>query len=118
MILFLLRPSLNCRIFVLRRLNLIKYVYYKLLNLKILQKIALFLLLAFPAISGFANRRHFTYTYESAVLPKASHELEIWNTIRLNRKVFFRGLDTRAEFEFGLGGNFQTSLYLNMSSAT
>ena len=67
---------------------------------------------------ALANRRHFTYTYESAVLPKASHELEIWNTIRLNRKDFYRGLDSRAEFEFGLGGNFQTSLYLNIGSAS
>jgi len=66
--------------------------------------------------SSVGNRRHFTYAYESAVLPKASHELEIWNTVRLNRKVFYHGLDTRTEFEFGLGGNFQTSLYLNLSS--
>lgn len=66
--------------------------------------------------SSFANRRHFTYVYESAVLPKGSHELEIWNTLRVNRKDFYRGLDSRAEFEFGLGGNLQTSLYLNLSS--
>src|SRR5437016_3949527 len=83
------------------------------MNLKIK---TLALLLVLPATIGFANKRHFTYTYESAVLPKASHELEIWNTVRLNRKDFFRGLDTRTEFEFGLGGNFQTSLYLNVSS--
>lgn len=63
-----------------------------------------------------ANRRHFTYTTESAVLPKGSHELEIWNTIRLNRKDLYRGLATRTEFEFGLGGNFQASLYLNLST--
>ncbi|MEI8134535.1 MAG: DUF6662 family protein [bacterium] len=65
---------------------------------------------------AFANRRHFTYTYESAVLPKGSHELEIWNTIRLNRNIFYRANDTRSEFEFGLGGNLQTSLYLNLTS--
>ena len=78
--------------------------------------ITLVLLLALSSTLCLANRRHFTYTYESSVLPKASHELEIWNTVRLNRKVFFRGLDTRTEFEFGLGGNFQTSLYLNISN--
>ena len=78
--------------------------------------IILFVFLLSP-ITTLANRRHFTYTYESAVLPKASHELEIWNTVRLNRKDFYRGLDTRSEFEFGLGGNFQTSLYLNISSS-
>lgn len=76
-------------------------------------------ILLFVALSpdaSFANRRHFTYTYESAILPKASHEVEIWNTIKMNKKNFYRGIDTRLEFEFGLGGNFQTSLYLNTSS--
>ena len=66
--------------------------------------------------TSFANRRHFAYLYESAVLPKGAHELEIWNTVRLQRKQFYRRIDTRTEFEFGLGGNFQTSLYLNMSN--
>ncbi len=66
----------------------------------------------------FANRRHFTYAYESAVLPKGAREIEIWNTLRLNHKDFYRGLDNRTEFEFGLGGNLQTSLYLNLSTAS
>jgi hypothetical protein len=87
------------------------------MKLKDLQTIVLILLPVLFADMAVANRRHFTYTYESAVLPKGSHELEIWNTVRLNRKDFFRGIDTRTEFEFGLGGNFQTSLYLNISSS-
>ncbi len=73
--------------------------------------------LFFATEAAVANKRHFTYTYETAVLPKGSHELEIWNTVRINRKDFYRGLDTRTEFEFGLGGNLQTSLYLNVSNS-
>ena len=65
-----------------------------------------------------ANRRHFTYVYETAVLPKGGREVELWNTLRLNRKDFYRALDNRTEFEFGLGSNLQTSLYLNMSIAS
>ena len=81
--------------------------------------VAAFLLSAaiFSNVS-FANRRHFSYAYESAVLPKASHEVEIWNTLRLNRKNFYRGIDSRLEFEFGLGANVQTSLYLNFASSS
>ncbi|MEP7234980.1 MAG: DUF6662 family protein [Ignavibacteriota bacterium] len=85
----------------------------KLLVLQLLLFIGTLIVLDNPAL---ANRRHFTYVYESAVLPKASHEVEIWNTLRIQRKNFFRGIDSRLEFEFGLGDNFQTSLYLNSSS--
>jgi len=84
-------------------------------NIYLLTVLSIVILAIYPN-SNLANRRHFTYTYESAVLPKGSHELEIWNTVRLNRKDFYRGLDTRSEFEFGLGGNLQTSLYLNLTS--
>src|SRR5438105_4635380 len=72
----LLRPSLNCS----TEIKSNSLLFYKALKLN---KLTLFLALAVVSISpasGFANRRHFTYTYESAVLPKASHELEIWNT--------------------------------------
>jgi len=60
-----------------------------------------------------ANDRRFTYTYESSVMPLGVRELEIWNTYRRDRSYFYRRLDQRVEFEFGLGGNLQTSLYLN-----
>jgi hypothetical protein len=63
-----------------------------------------------------ANRRRFAYVYESPVLPKGARELELWNTLRLNKANWYRGLDNRTEFEFGLGGNLQTSLYLNLTS--
>jgi hypothetical protein len=63
-----------------------------------------------------ANRRRFAYTYESPVLPKGARELELWNTLRLNKDKWYRRIDNRTEFEFGLGSNLQTSLYLNLSS--
>jgi hypothetical protein len=86
------------------------------MNFKYLRNFIAFLILIQLTNSAFANRRHFAYTTESAVLPNGAHELELWNTVRLNRKDFFRGFDNRSEFEFGLGGNFQTSLYLNLSN--
>jgi hypothetical protein len=76
------------------------------------------LMVAILSTSSLANRRRFTYTYETGVLPKGVLELEIWNTLRTDKNKFFRGIDHRAELELGLGGSFQTSLYLNMSSTS
>lgn len=81
-----------------------------------LQTLLLALLLAAIALPASANRRRFTYIYESAVLPKDARELEIWNTVRLNKKNFYRRLDQRIEYEWGLGGNLQTAFYLNYTS--
>ncbi len=60
-----------------------------------------------------ANTRHFTYTYESAVLAPGAREFELWNTYRTGRHEFYTQFDHRAEFEFGLTKKLQTSLYLN-----
>src|SRR4051812_33373099 len=80
------------------------------------------LLLAVPAIAlprlATANERHFTYTYESAVLPQGARELEVWTTARLGRDQYFARFDHRLEFEVGLTGRLQTSLYLNFSGET
>ncbi len=64
------------------------------------------------------SERHFTYTYESAVLHRGGRELEPWNTLRAGKAEFFARLDTRLEAELGLGDRLQTSLYLNLSSET
>ncbi len=85
-------------------------------------KLSVILLAATTAISlasfepALANRRHFAYNYESAVLPKGGKEIEIWNTLRTDKGSYFRGMEHRAELELGLGGSFQTSLYLNLES--
>src|SRR6266540_2173459 len=71
------------------------------------------MLVAVMALPAHANRRRFSYIYESAVLPKDAREIELWNTLRLNKKNFYRRLDQRVEYEWGLGGGVQTSFYLN-----
>jgi hypothetical protein len=114
----LLRLSLNCRIFALRRLSLNSDININSMKLKNLLIISTLFSFAFTWESALANRRHFTYAYETAVLPKGAREIELWNTLRLNKTDFYRGLDNRTEFEFGLGGNLQTSLYLNLSIAS
>jgi hypothetical protein len=68
--------------------------------------------------SAGANERHFTYTYESAVLPQGAKELEFWVTPRLGRDSFYSRFDNRLEFEVGLTNRLQTSLYLNLNSIT
>ena len=60
-----------------------------------------------------ANERHFTYTYESAVLPAGARELELWSTFRSGRTSFYSRLDQRAEFEVGLSDRLMTAFYLN-----
>jgi hypothetical protein len=63
-----------------------------------------------------AQDRIFTYVYQSLVLNKGEKELEVWATYLTGKEDYFRALDTRAEFEVGLGKRIQTSFYLNYSS--
>lgn len=74
-----------------------------------------FLCLAFVSK---AQDRIFTYTYQSNVLNKGQREIEVWNTLRQGKQDFFSRLDNRTEFEVGLGGNLQTSFYLNLTTIT
>lgn len=75
-----------------------------------------FLILAVSAAVAAASERHFTYTYESAVLRPGARELEPWNTFRLGQSGFYSRLDTRLEAELGLTDRLQTSLYLNLKA--
>lgn len=70
--------------------------------------------LALPAVAS-ANERHFGYSYESAVLPEGSREIEVWNTYRTGRARFFTQMDHRVEFEVGLTSRLQTAFYVNFS---
>jgi len=79
----------------------------------LIQSAVLLLLIGAMALPAHANRRRFSYIYESAVLPKDAREIELWNTLRLNKKNFYRRLDQRVEYEWGLGANFQTAFYFN-----
>jgi len=78
-------------------------------------------ILLFMAIAGFlkveAQDRVFNYTYQSTVLNKGQKEIEIWSTLANGRENYYRSLKHRMEYEVGLGGNLQTSFYLNYGSA-
>jgi len=63
-----------------------------------------------------ASERHFTYTYESGVLPPGGREIEPWITFRLGRDDFYSRLDTRLEAELGISDRLQTAIYLNLSA--
>lgn len=80
--------------------------------------IAATLLVLALAPAARANDRHFTFTYESAVLPEGARELEVWTTPRIGRDQYFVQFDHRVEFEAGLTNRLMTSLYLNFSGFT
>src|SRR4051812_45323263 len=63
---FLLRPNLNCRIFALQRLSLNKGINHNRLKLRNLIILLFVTTLLLSEETAFANRRHFSYTYESA----------------------------------------------------
>jgi len=62
------------------------------------------------------DRIEFLITHISLVLNPGQRELEVWNTLRSGRENFYRALDTRIEFEFGVGKNLQTAFYINSKS--
>jgi len=72
-----------------------------------------FLLAALLAPAAKASDRHFSFNYESPVLNDGNREIESYTTYRFGRNTFFSGLRENMEFEMGLGGGIQTSLYLN-----
>ena len=65
-----------------------------------------------------ANERHFTHTYETAVLPPGAKELETWTTLRTGREDYFSALDHRLEFEVGVTERLMTAFYLNWNNTT
>ncbi|MBL0341608.1 MAG: hypothetical protein IPP71_12095 [Bacteroidetes bacterium] len=71
----------------------------------------------FASSSLQAQDRLFTYTYQSVVLNQGQREIEVWNTLRTGREGFYRALDSRIEFEFGVAKKLQTAFYLNMSNS-
>ena len=72
-------------------------------------------LLGVPLVAR-ANDRHFSYTYESAVLAPGEKELEVWTTYRNGRDTRYTRFDERLEFEIGLVPGLQTSFYLNVTA--
>lgn len=64
--------------------------------------------------AALANERHFTYTYESDVLPAQAVEIEPWTTLRPVDGGL--RLDHRLEFEGGVSNKLMTALYLNWTA--
>lgn len=70
-------------------------------------------------LGASANERHFTYTYETGVLPPGARELEIWTTPRMGRRGgYFSRFDERIELEVGVTDRLLTAFYLNFEAAT
>jgi hypothetical protein len=65
-----------------------------------------------------AHGRRFAYTHQSSVLPAQASEMEFWNTFRFSRDYFYRRLDSRVEFEYGVSGSTMTAFYLNHEMKT
>ncbi len=85
---------------------------------------AALLMLLFAHQPARAQDRNFARTYQSNVKPSGGLDVELWNTLRMGKEGegspydFGRILDQRLEFEVGLGGDVQTSLYFNLSQST
>jgi hypothetical protein len=65
---------------------------------------------------GYANERHFTYTYETATLPQGEVEFEPWTTIKFGRNDYYARFDQQLEFEFGITDNLQMAWYIVYSA--
>lgn len=70
---------------------------------------------AILATAGFADERHFTYSYEAdSILPKGHWEFEQWVTLKEGKdEGKFHRWDFREEIEYGLTDRLTTALYLN-----
>jgi hypothetical protein len=74
-------------------------------------------------LTGRADERRFTYTYEPEVLPKGAGEFEQWVTLRSQRTAGgevqqdnYNLWEIREELEYGVTDNYSVSLYLNTSA--
>lgn len=63
---------------------------------------------------ALANERHFTYTYDTEVLPMEAREIEPWTTIRPHDGML--EFDQRVEIELPVTNRLMTALYLNWSA--
>ncbi len=87
-------------------------------KIKLMKKHGLLLTLCLITLSVSAQDRLFTHTYQSIVLNQGQREIEVWNTLRTGKDQFYRALDSRVEYEFGIAKNLQVAFYLNAGSTT
>jgi hypothetical protein len=76
--------------------------------------LSILLLSILPAVSCFADPRHFTFIYEATIEEPGEVELENWVTWQTRKPVEhgFQEVDFRHEIEFGLTNKLQASVYL------
>lgn len=67
-------------------------------------------------LAARASERHFTYTYESAVLAPGEKAIDVWTTGRGGRDTRYTEIDERLQFGIGLLPGLETSVYLNFSA--
>jgi hypothetical protein len=67
----------------------------------------------FAPAAASANARRFSYSHESAVLPKGTRELEFWTTNRIGRDTHYSRFDNRLEVEYGLTDQLMAAWYVN-----
>ena len=65
-----------------------------------------------------AQDRVFNYTYQSNVMSTKEQELEAYNTFSLGKQDFYRGYQSKLEFETGIARHLQASFYLITETAT
>jgi len=67
-----------------------------------------------PALSCFADARHFTFVYEATVAEPGEVEAESWATWQTGKTTDhgFQEIDFRHEIEFGVTNKLQAGLYL------
>lgn len=75
------------------------------------------------ALSGRADERRFTYTYEPETLPQGALEFENWVTLRSQRSGAvgqdnYNRWDLRQEIEYGVSDRYTAALYLNETSVS
>lgn len=78
-----------------------------------MKKIILASILLMSTMSLLAQDRIFNYTYQSAVLNKGEKEIEVWTTILSGKDNYYREIQSRIEYEIGLGSNLQAAFYIN-----
>lgn len=76
--------------------------------------LSILLLSILPAVSCFADPRHFTYVYEATIEEPGDVELENWITWQTRKPADhgFQEVDFRHEIEFGITNKLQASVYL------
>ncbi|NUN70984.1 MAG: hypothetical protein HUU02_14885 [Bacteroidetes bacterium] len=84
--------------------------------MKYLTVIALIVILLSIPSPVAANERRFGYTTESSVLPPGAREIELWHTDRRGRGYFYRRIDQRVEYEFGVTNGLMSALYVNITA--